>query len=281
MKKAAALIQLARPINFIITFFAVLVAAYLSYNTTFYSFYVLLAAISAGLAASAGNVINDIYDIEIDKINKPHRPLPSGRISINSAYTFYFTLSSVSVIMGLFIHQTAALIVLLANILLFLYSYKLKKIILIGNVTIAFLTGFTFFYGGIAVGNPSGAVIPAGFAFLINLIREVVKDMEDAEGDAKNMRETFPLIFGFNSSKTFILILTVILIIFTFLPFYLDFYSVEYLILVTVTVNLLLIYFLISIYRNHSIENLEKMSGLLKLAMVFGLIALLFANERF
>ena len=72
-------------------------------------------------------------------------------------------------------------------------------------MTVAFLTGLVFIFGGVVVENPTAAIVPAIFAFLINLIREIVKDMEDVEGDNKAGVITFPIKFGFQKSKILIL----------------------------------------------------------------------------
>ena len=80
----------------------------------------------------------------------------------------------------------------------------MKRIILLGNFIVAFLTGLAFIYGGIAVNNFKYAVIPAIFAFLINFIREIVKDMEDIEGDKSAGIFSFPYLYGFKRSKRMI-----------------------------------------------------------------------------
>ena len=134
-------------------------------------------------------------------------------------------------------------IVITSIILLFIYSATLKKLPLIGNITVAFLTGLAFIYGGFASGNPVAAIVPAVFAFLINLIREIVKDIQDIEGDTKAGVITFPIKFGFKKSKILILIITISLILYTLYPFITELYKIEYFIVVMVFVNPLLITF--------------------------------------
>jgi len=237
---------------------------------------VFIAALAASLAMASGNIINDIYDIEIDRINRPSRPFPSGLIKINFALFFYLILVLISIALSLLISQTAFTIVLMSHFVLFLYSKYLKKVPLIGNTTVAFLTGLVFIFGGVAVGNPSAAIIPASFAFLINLIREIVKDMEDVEGDRKADAITFPIKFGFQKSKILILVITIFLVLFTLYPFLTKLYKIEFFIVVMILVNPILVFSIKLLFENNSSKDLKKISNLLKLNMVFGLIAIYF-----
>jgi geranylgeranylglycerol-phosphate geranylgeranyltransferase len=275
-KKLTTIIQLFRPLNFLITFLSVIVAAVICLPGHTIELNIFLAALSASLVMASGNILNDIYDIEIDKINKPLRPLPSGKITIKEAYGLYLVFIIVSVVLSLLVNQAVLIIVLISILLLFLYSKYLKRILLIGNITVAFLTGLVFIFGGVVVENPSAAIVPAVFAFLINLIREIVKDMEDVEGDTKAGVITFPVKFGFQISKYVILLISLILILFTLYPFITQLYKIEYFVVVMVFANSILVYCLKILFEDHSVKNMRKMSNLLKLSMVFGLIAIYF-----
>src|ERR1035437_1279650 len=274
MKKIMANIIIVRPGNFLITFFTVIVAAALSYKGEFSLFKVLLAAITASLTMSAGNIINDIYDLNGDKINHPGRPLPSGIISLKAALIFYFILLAVSLLLSLYISNLNFAVNLIAVLLLYLYSYKLKRIALGGNLTVSLLTGLTFIYGGIAVNNIYNSIIPALFAFLINLIREIVKDMEDTEGDMREGIVSFPSKYGAKTAKNTIITLSMLLILFTLFPYINGNYGNYYMAVILFLVIPVLIYFLISLIKDNSHKNMRKLSFILKLDMVFGLIAL-------
>src|ERR1035437_3217806 len=247
MKKISAYIIIVRPVNFLITFITVIVAAALSYKGEYSSVKVFLAAITASLTMSAGNIINDIYDLNWDKINHPFRPLPSGVISLKAALIFYFILLAVSLLLSLFISNLNFAVNLLAVFLLYLYSYKLKRIAFGGNLVVSLLTGLTFIYGGIAVNNISNSIMPALFAFLINLIREIVKDMEDTEGDIREGIISFPSKYGVKTAKNTITALSILLILFTFLPFINGNYNNYYIAVIIIVVIPLLVYFLISL----------------------------------
>lgn len=272
--KLTAFLQLLRPVNFLITFLTAFVAVLICSPNNINFDIEILAGLSAGFTAIAGNIINDIFDIEIDRINRPDRPLPSEKISNNETLALYFIFILLSFILSWFINLQAFIIVAATTLMLYLYSKLLKRIPLVGNFVVAFLTGLVFIYGGVAVENPSAAIIPAAFAFLINLIREIVKDMQDIEGDKKAGAITFPVKSGFQNSKQIILFLSIILILFTLYPFLTKLYRIEYFIVVMIFVNPLLVYSLRILFKNDSPDSLNKISNLLKLNMVLGLISI-------
>jgi geranylgeranylglycerol-phosphate geranylgeranyltransferase len=273
-KKLSASIKISRPLNFLITFLVIVVACIISIEGDYSVLKIILAGLSGALTASAGNVINDYFDIDTDKINRPNRVLPKGELTLNKAKSFYIFLIIFALSSSAFISLVALLEVLFAAVLLFLYSYKIKKIPLIGNFIIAFLTGFAFIYGGIAVNNVKASLIPAVFAFLINFTREIIKDMEDIEGDKQQGIFTYPAVHGFKKAKSIIVFITIILISLTLIPFITKLYQIEYLLVVMVFVNPLLIYILKSLFEDDSVKNLNKLSNLLKLNMVIGLTAI-------
>jgi geranylgeranylglycerol-phosphate geranylgeranyltransferase len=251
-----------------------MVAAFIASQNSFEFLTVIFAAFSASLVAAAGNIINDYFDIQIDKIAHPERPLVIGLITKHQAIIFYYVLNILALIISYFISLVVFGIVLSSILLLLFYSVSLKRFVLFGNYVIAWLTGMVFIFGGIVVGNVSGAIIPAIFAFLINFIREIVKDIQDIKGDLSSGVITFPARYGVEKAFWVILILSVFLILLTLHPFLFNYYNIEYFVIVMLIVNPLLVYFLKSIFNNYSTENLKRMSLILKLNMLFGLIAI-------
>ncbi|MCU0343327.1 MAG: geranylgeranylglycerol-phosphate geranylgeranyltransferase [Ignavibacterium sp.] len=272
--KILSYLKITRPINVLITFFVVVVAILISQKEQTDLYTILLASIAASLVAAAGNIVNDIYDIESDKISHPKRPLVLSEISIKEAWYLYISLSFISIFIAASLKPILLVIVIISTILLFIYSAYLKKLPLIGNITVAFLTWLAFIYGGYVTGNPGAAIVPAGFAFLINLIREIVKDIQDVEGDKKAGESTFPIKYGFQKSKFLIVISAIILILYTFYPFMTQLYKIEYFIVVMVFVNPLLVLTLKILYDSKNENNLSVVSNMLKLNMVLGLIAI-------
>lgn len=274
IKKILGYIKITRPINVLLTFFVVVVASIISSSEVLNWNIVIYASLAAALTVSAGNVINDIVDIDIDRIVHPNRPLVLNVISTREAFVFYFifviSALSISFMIGLDLFG----IVVCANILLLYYSYQLKKLSLIGNITISLLTGLAFIYGGFVVDNLCAAIVPAVFAFLINFIREIVKDIQDKEGDAIKGLKTFPIVKGDLKSKQLIYLITFILILSTFYPYIFSYYKIEYFIVVMILVNPLLIYSAVQLSKNDMQRNLLNISLMYKLNMIFGLISI-------
>ena len=267
-------IKITRPINVFITFIVVIVAVLITQQQKIELLTILLAAVSAAITAAAGNIINDIYDLETDKISHPNRVLVKKNISVKQVWIYYFILNTIAIIIAGYISITLLSIVLIVIFLLFLYSSILKRLPLIGNITISFITGLVFIYGGILTGNPFAAVIPGCFAFLINLIREIVKDIQDVLGDSKSNFKTFPVVFGIDKSKRIIFVSTLLLIVFTFYPFISQLYKIEYFLVIMILVNPILIVVVKKMFDKNAEENLGIISNLLKMNMVIGLIAI-------
>jgi geranylgeranylglycerol-phosphate geranylgeranyltransferase len=274
MKRFFYYIKLTRPINCLITALVVLVGGIISSSQNSIEINLILASIVAAIVAASGNVINDLFDIEIDKIAHPDRPLANGNLKIIEAKIFYIVLIIIAISISLILSYQLLIITLFALTLLYFYSFLLKKIPLFGNTVIAFLTALAFLLGGIAVDNFSGAVIPAIFAFLINLIRELVKDAEDYEGDKTYDVKTMPIKYGMQKTKQIVLAISVILIVFTFYPFVERIYKIEYFVVVMIIVNPILMYSLKKLFENDDKKNFQQISYILKLDMIFGLIAI-------
>ena len=277
-KKIFSYIKITRPLNVLITFVVVVAAILISAQHQIGLVKIILVSLSAALTAAAGNIINDVYDIETDKVSHPNRILAQGLLSKTEAVFLYNIFNTFAIIIAACISIVLIIIVLLSIVLLFVYSYYLKKLPLVGNIVIAFLTGLAFIYGGFAVDNPYGAIVPAVFAFLINLIREVVKDIQDIEGDLKLNFKTFPIVFGIEKSRRMILFFTILLIGFTFYPFITQLYKIEYFLIVMIFVNPLLVWALKILLDKKNENKYKTVSNILKLNMVLGLIAIWFGR---
>lgn len=279
MKKLAAVVQIIRPLNILITFFSISVAGIISASGEYLWFNILLAGLAGASAASAGNIINDIIDIDIDRINRPGRTLPSGRLTETGALALYAGFNLAGLVFSCFINIPAVVIYLLCVAAIFLYSRSFKGIPLIGNFVVGVLTALAFIFGGVASGNWVMALIPAFFALLINFIREIIKDMEDVEGDSRNSVITFPQKYGFKRSVQLISFLTILLMTLTLVPFLLNIYGIGYFIIVMNGVNLLLLYFLKLLNEPEGSLRLGLMSTVLKISMILGLAAIYMGNK--
>ncbi len=239
---------------------------------------VVLAVLVGACVGGAANTINDYYDVEIDRINKPRRPLPSGELSPDWAFLQWLILSLVGVSLNLFLPSLAFWIALGAVAVLFLYSAKLKKTLLWGNLTVAIMTAMALVYGAVVAGNPGQAMVPALFAFLINLGREVVKDVEDLPGDLGGNARTFPARYGVRRSLVLATVILLLLVVATYVVYREGIYGRVYVILVA-AVDAAVLWSISAMWNDSTPKNLGKVSLVLKLSMVIGLAAIYLGSQ--
>lgn len=272
MQVIKAYIRLMRPLNCLIAGVSVFIGGVIT-GSVESVLNLTLAVVSAMLICAGGNSINDYFDIEIDKINKPDRPLPSGIISPANALIFSLFLFIIGFIVSFFINVTCIIIAGITSVLLYLYSSTLKRTILFGNAAVAFISGLTFVYGGVAVGNISKAFIVGIFALLYHFAREIVKDIEDKKGDSSVGSRSFPILYGDKAALLLTSIILILLIVITIIPYFLDIFSIYYLIIVAAGVDMFLIYAMVSMWYNSSVSNLRRLEVMMKINMVMGLLA--------
>jgi len=141
-----------------------------------------------------GNSLNDYLDREIDQTAHPERPIPSGRIKPADAKNIVILAFALTIILSLPLRPSAFLVVISAVIIMLAYELITKKRGLLGNLSIAWLTGSLFLLGGAVVDRLEVTVPLAAMAFLATLGREIVKDVEDMASDAG--RRTLPQRIG-------------------------------------------------------------------------------------
>jgi geranylgeranylglycerol-phosphate geranylgeranyltransferase len=265
-------IEILRPVNLAIVFVTVAVAGMLAKPSGMDWLWILVAAISASLIAGGGNAINDYFDIKIDKINRPTRPLPRGALTLGDAWNLWIWTSSCGLVLSLFLGVWDVLIALGWIGGLYGYSRYLKRAMIAGNVAVAFMTGLAFPFGALVVGRPDLGVYPGIFAFLANLARELLKDVEDVDGDATVGAETLPVKHGPEAGLLGASIAIGVRILATLITFIAGVYDFRYL-LVVLFVNLALAYVIITMWYDSTLSNLRRLSLILKGCMVGGIFA--------
>ena len=158
----------------------------------------LIIAGAVFLITGAGNVINDYYDRQIDAVNRPDRPIPSKRIQPRTAFYYSIILFAAGCILAGFAGLMCLFIAVFNSILLFFYARNLKATPILGNLSVSYLTGSTFLFGG-AVAGLVGILanqVPFGLSFLASMSREIAKDIEDMEGDRQGGARTLPILAG-------------------------------------------------------------------------------------
>jgi geranylgeranylglycerol-phosphate geranylgeranyltransferase len=266
-------LELLRPLNVCIVFATIFIAGVLAKPEGWDWLLVVVAAAGGALIAGGGNAVNDYFDVRIDKINRPERPLPRGALSLEDAKRIWIATSAAGFVLCLFLGPWDILIAILWLAGLYVYSRYLKGSVLVGNVTVALMTGLAFPFGAIAAGRSGVGVYPGIFAFLANLAREILKDVEDVNGDAAADAETLPVKHGPEAGLLAASIVIGVLVVATLIPFVVGLYNFLYLTLVLL-VNLGLGYVVVSMWYDSTLSNLKKLSLILKGCMVGGLGAI-------
>ncbi|MDF0590553.1 geranylgeranylglycerol-phosphate geranylgeranyltransferase [Candidatus Methanocrinis natronophilus] len=165
----------------------------------------------------AGNSVNDYFDREIDAVNRPRRPIPSGRISPDRARGWSIVLFAAGCASALFINPLAFAIAAANSILLYLYARSLKVTPFAGNLAVGYLTGSTFLFGGAAGGDVGITVFLFSLAALATLAREIEKDIEDVPGDRASGARTLPIVIGERRSSILAALFVVVAIVLSYL----------------------------------------------------------------
>ena len=224
---------------------------------------------------AAANAFNDYRDLDADRINRQDRPLPQGKIPPQMALWSAVVLFGIGILISGSINQTAFVIAtFIATPLMVAYSLWMKGWPLIGNAIVALILGLAFIFTGAAFGNARGMLIPALLAFGFTLIRELVKDIADIEGDEAVSLQTFPIRFGVDKSVILVIAFIVALSIGTLLPFWLGIYGKPYLIVLTLGIELPLLFIVFLLVKSPSIATCKTSSQILKACIFAGLLAI-------
>ncbi len=256
-------IEILRPGNAVMAVIAIFLMAIISGKFTLE---VLMAAIVVFIVTGAGNSINDYFDHKIDAINKPERPIPSGRISLKNALIYSSSLFIIGIIIAFAINLLLGIIALLSSLLMIYYARDLKTKCLIGNMSISFLTGLCFVFGGIAVDQIMVSVYLGFYAFLMTMAREIVKDMEDMEGDKEEGATTLPIVYGKRTSSIIAAFFMIIASVTSPILYFMGIFTIFYLIILIIAIIIFLLG-AVSILKDQSTENAGKISKRIKIGM--------------
>lgn len=228
------------------------------------------------LITGAGNAINDYFDIEIDKINRPGRPIPSGRIKQKTAMYLSVSLFGIGIILSYLLGPLCLILAAFNSILLFLYASTFKRMFLLGNVVVAYLTGSIFIFGSaLEIFNYASiqySMVLFFLAFFPSLAREIVLDIDDMEGDRQGGAVTLPIKIGKNYTARIATGVGIIFIIFSPLPYILNInnlFGIPYLIMILLADILLIFSFKEMLIMN----NVVKSSKMLEKALCVALLA--------
>ncbi|MBP6556912.1 MAG: geranylgeranylglycerol-phosphate geranylgeranyltransferase [Flavobacterium sp.] len=259
-----------------------------------------LLVLSTLMIAAAGYIINDIMDQETDSENKPFIMVIGKGISEATAYNIYFALNVTGVGIGFYLSNTiqkptfAGIFIIIVT-LLYLYATTFKRMLLIGNIIVAFLLAISILIIGLYDLLPltfennqkemgvyfSLLLDYALFAFIINFIREIVKDMEDVNGDYNQGMNTLPIVLGVSRTAKVVFGLGIVatLVLLWYINTYLMnnnlYYAVIYALLFVVGP---MIFFVVKIWNAKSKKNFHLLSSVLKWVIFFGILSILVIN---
>ncbi len=255
--------------------------------------FILLVVATVSIAAG-GNIINDIYDVTIDKINKPDKVIVGKSISEKSAYNLYFILNIIGVGIGFYLSNkidkpSFSAVFIVISALLYLYASYFKSMLLLGNIIISALVAFSLIIVGIfdlfpaitEVNRTTQSTIfsiiidYALFAFFLNFIREIVKDVQDIKGDINGGLNTLPIAIGKERTLKVVFILGIIAVFLVVRYMYLYLYNSQTLMLYFLLLVLApLLYFCIQAFGAKTEKEISRLSVVLKIVLFFGMCSL-------
>lgn len=271
--------KIIRPENLLMVAFAQLMTAFFLVGTTnaglpiLQDYHLYLLIISTVILTASGYMINDYYDVKIDYVNRPKAVVIGKGMKRRMVMILHTVMNVVGILIGLLVHPKIGAITFVAAFLLWLYSNSLKRLPFIGNLTVASLTGLAIWIVGIYYQKSELLIVTyAIFAFFINLMREILKDIEDRNGDRKHGCKTLPIVLGFRKTKNIIFIIA--------------FLFVASILFVTFKINepLLFIYFgglslffiafMVKIYKADRKSHFSELSTISKILMITGILSM-------
>jgi geranylgeranylglycerol-phosphate geranylgeranyltransferase len=278
MGDPAALLRLMRPVNCVMVGFAIIVGVVIGDGTSLFgSPSILFLAFVTGFTLTASAMaINDYYDREIDAINEPGRPIPSGAVSPGEALTASVLLSVVGLAASWWTSPYNMTIALLAWLAMVGYSTVGKRTGLPGNAMVSACIALPFVYGGIMVGGESvgASLLFSLIAFFVCMGREVTKGIVDVEGDRASRVRTVAVSRGAGSAAWLSALFYVSAVVVSFLPPSLGMVSIWYVPFVALT-DLGLIYLSVSLIREPNRENSRMVKNRVLPLMMSGLLGFL------
>ncbi len=269
MTTLRALWRLSRPLNVLIALLVVQVGFNLAGQCPL-PWARLLAFLAVALITAGGNILNDVADLPVDRVAHPERPLPRGEVSSTLALAVAAAFLLLGVAAAWPLGSGPFGLALVAAGLLVFYNLRGKWIPLLGNLIVSLVSGLTFVFAGAVLGRPEREVFPFAFAFLLHLARELVKDLQDREGDLVAAGRTLALVWPRRRVLTLVRVVLALLILITPLPFFLGAYGPWYLAVVVLGVD----FPLVSLILKLESAEPQSVSETMKTLMLVGLVAL-------
>lgn len=276
LRKWKGLIRLTRPLNGAMAGVATIISALIAQGGFTSTFSITLGFVTVFTLSSASMVVNDYYDREVDVINAPKRPLPSGLISPDEALIFAVFLATIGLISAALTNLQCLMIAILALVVSVSYNTKGKKMGFVGNLMVSVCVGLTFLYGGfVAMASYATRILTlifATIALLSNTGREITKGIPDVQGDKEKEINTIAAVFGPKLAAITSVCFYLSAVALTVIPWLLSYVSWEYIPVVAIS-DLGFITSSVSLLRDNSPENAKRVKNWIRAWMIIGLVA--------
>jgi 4-hydroxybenzoate polyprenyltransferase len=236
-------------------------------------FNLFIIVIASSLTIASGYIINNFYDSKKDLINRPNKSMLDRLVRQKTKLQVYFAVNFIVFLLAFFVSIRAVFFFSTYIFLIWFYSHKLKKIVVIGNLTASFLAVLPFFAILLYYKNLYPQIFAhATFLFLLLLIREMIKDLENIKGDVANNYQTIPVLFGENFSKKIITVLTVS----TIIPIYflIEIFEVGYMDIYFYVSLIVLIFFIQKLWKSETKSDYLMLHNILKFLVVSGVFCI-------
>ena len=275
MEKITGFIQLIRPVNCAVMGVAVLVGMIVADRTFLLDGKTTLLGFITGFTfLAAANAVNDYYDRDVDAVNEPSRPIPSGVIQPEEALSYVFILTAIGFFTAFLTNVQSLAIAIVAWFLSMYYAIMGKSTGVFGNIIVSICVALPFIYGGFAVESGLSLILVlfAAMAFFSTIGREITKGIVDFEGDKLQSVKTVAVLYGSRTAAATATFFYIVAIVLSLFPWVLDKVSAWYLPLV-ILADVGFILSSVFLLRNYSRENARTVKRMVLVCMVTGLLA--------
>ncbi len=274
MGRVGGFLKILRPVNSVMIGVGVLVGVVIAggLRSIIPLEYLAFAFVTGFTLTGSAMVINDYFDREIDAVNEPSRPIPSGDVKPNEAIAYSLLLSVIGLATAYLTSIPNLALAVFSWLVMMVYSAWGKRTGLPGNLMVSTCIALPFVYGGAIAGNVSTSMLFSALAFLSNTGREVTKGIVDTEGDASRGVKTIAVAYGVNKAAYLASAFYLVASAASILPLLLGLVSIWYLPFVAVT-DAGLVYGTITLLRDHGRESGRRVKNQVLYWMLFGLLA--------
>jgi geranylgeranylglycerol-phosphate geranylgeranyltransferase len=274
MTRASGFLRILRPVNSVMMGISILVGVVLvgGLKSNIPIEHLFFAFLTGFTLTGSAMAINDYFDREIDAVNEPSRPIPSGDVKSGEAIVYSLLLSFIGLFTAYLTSLASLGVAVFSWLVMMIYSMWGKRTGFPGNLMVSTCIALPFIYGGIIAGNVSTPLLFSSLAFLSNTGREVTKGIVDTEGDGARGVRTIAVAYGVDKAAYIASAFYIVAVATSILPIMLKLVSNWYLPFVAVT-DAGLVYSAVTLMHDHSRESSRRVKNQILYWMLFGLLA--------